>query len=53
VSDCEELVGVNHRRWWGWSCRGKNYEGLFFIKYTCFWKWFKLSLLFCISIHIL
>jgi len=18
VSDCEELVGVNHRRWWGW-----------------------------------
>jgi len=22
VSDCEELVGVTHRRWWGWffSC---------------------------------
>jgi len=18
VSDCEELVGGNHRRWWGW-----------------------------------
>jgi len=18
VSDCEELVGVTHRRWWGW-----------------------------------
>jgi len=18
VSDCEEFVGVNHRRWWGW-----------------------------------
>jgi len=18
--DCEELVGVNHRRWWGWFC---------------------------------
>jgi len=18
VFDCEELVGVNHRRWWGW-----------------------------------
>jgi len=18
VSDCEELVGVAHRRWWGW-----------------------------------
>jgi len=18
VSDCEELVGVSHRRWWGW-----------------------------------
>jgi len=18
VSDSEELVGVNHRRWWGW-----------------------------------
>jgi len=30
VSDCEELVEVTHRRWWGWSCRGKNYEGLFF-----------------------
>jgi len=21
MSDCEELVGVTHRRWWGWSCR--------------------------------
>ena len=20
VSDCEELVGVNHRRWWDWPC---------------------------------
>jgi len=20
VSDCEELVGVTHRRWWGWPC---------------------------------
>jgi len=20
VSDCEELVGVTHRWWWGWSC---------------------------------
>jgi len=20
VSDCEELVGVTHRRWWGWFC---------------------------------
>ena len=19
VSDCEELVGVTHRRWWGWG----------------------------------
>jgi len=19
-SDCEELVGVTHRRWWGWFC---------------------------------
>jgi len=18
LSDCEELVGVTHRRWWGW-----------------------------------
>jgi len=18
VSDCEEIVGVTHRRWWGW-----------------------------------
>jgi len=18
MSDCEELVGVTHRRWWGW-----------------------------------
>jgi len=23
VSDCEELVGVTHRRWWGWfGCLG-------------------------------
>jgi len=21
VSDCEELVGVTHRRWWGWFRR--------------------------------
>jgi len=21
---CEELVGVTHRRWWGWSCRFVN-----------------------------
>jgi len=21
VSDFEELVGVSHRRWWGWFCR--------------------------------
>jgi len=21
MSDCEELVGVTHRRWWVWSCR--------------------------------
>jgi len=20
VSDCEELVWVTHRRWWGWPC---------------------------------
>jgi len=20
VSDCEELVGVSHRRWWDWPC---------------------------------
>jgi len=19
-ADCEELVGVTHRRWWGWFC---------------------------------
>jgi len=18
MSDCEELVGITHRRWWGW-----------------------------------
>jgi len=21
LSDCEELVRVTHRRWWGWPCR--------------------------------
>jgi len=21
VSDCEELVGVTHRRWWGCHCQ--------------------------------
>jgi len=21
VTDCEELVGVTHRRWWGWFRR--------------------------------
>jgi len=21
VSDCEELVVVTHRKWWGWTCR--------------------------------
>jgi len=20
VPDCEELVGVTHRRWWDWPC---------------------------------
>jgi len=34
VSDCEELVEVTHRRWLGWSCWGKNYEGLFFLSNT-------------------
>jgi len=24
VSDCEELVGVTYRRWWGWSFRFVN-----------------------------
>jgi len=19
LSDCEELVGITHRRWWGWD----------------------------------
>ena len=23
VSDCEELVGVSHRRLWGWFCKLK------------------------------
>jgi len=22
VSDCETLVGVTHRGWWGWFCGG-------------------------------
>jgi len=25
VSDCEELVVVTHRRWWGW-----NYEDCYY-----------------------
>jgi len=25
LSDCEELVGVTHRRWWGW-----NYEDCYY-----------------------
>jgi len=24
VSDCEELVGVTHRRWWGWFRRTQH-----------------------------
>jgi len=24
VSDCEELVGVAHRRWWGWFYKDES-----------------------------
>jgi len=35
VSDCEELVGVSHRRWWGWFCRV-----LFCIVWNVvWWRW--------------
>jgi len=32
--DCEELVGVTHRRWWGWFRRNPTY----IIDWWIFWQ---------------